>query len=269
MKSMFLRWSAILSLVGSTLIGPAMLRNMSALAIPEANVLQKLQAVPVYTIGSSQGGLLTASVPAGQGANAGKKVSVSRVFINQQDAQSFLDKVKGQNPAIAKDMRVLPIPLSEIYKLSKQNSGKPEPLVFEFVPRQEEVNAALSLLKQQGKEINTFNGVPLFVARGGPENGYLIFQKGQQEALLLFFNKADLQGMVDQFKKAQPNSASTISIEVTTLLSVIEDLVGKNEPLLNKIEFVPPPESRDLIRQLMQKSGNNGAPGAPATQPKP
>ena len=37
-----------------------------------------------------------------------------------------------------------------------------------------------------------------FYARGGAENGYLTIQQGQQEVIPLFFNKEELQAMVDR-----------------------------------------------------------------------
>jgi hypothetical protein len=54
MKS-FVRWSAVLGLVGSALIGPSFTGNMQAFALPKEQVLQKLRSVPMFTIADAQG----------------------------------------------------------------------------------------------------------------------------------------------------------------------------------------------------------------------
>ena len=62
MKSL-VRLGAILGIAGSALLGSLATDNMSALAIPEAQILEKLQSVPVFTITDAQGAFLTGSVP--------------------------------------------------------------------------------------------------------------------------------------------------------------------------------------------------------------
>jgi hypothetical protein len=67
MKSL-VRLGAILGIVGCTLLGPSPIGKMSALALPEPQILEKLRSVPVFTITDAQGAPLIASVPKqGQG----------------------------------------------------------------------------------------------------------------------------------------------------------------------------------------------------------
>ena len=60
MKSL-IRLGAVLGIVASSLISPS-LKDMSALALPEKEVLQKLTPVPVFTITDQNGSPLVASI---------------------------------------------------------------------------------------------------------------------------------------------------------------------------------------------------------------
>jgi hypothetical protein len=87
------------------------------------------------------------------------------------------------------------------------------------------------------------------LARGGPENGYLTIQRNQQEVIPLFFNKEELQELVDRFKQQQPNLSATFKIEVVTLESLLEALRTEDGPFLNQLILVPPRESLDFVRE--------------------
>lgn len=252
---LFVRMALALGIIGSTFLAPNLTGTMIAQALPQEQVMQKLQLVPVFTIGSAERQLLTATIPAQD--NSGTKISVSRIFINQQDAEAFLTQVRGQNAELGRTMQVIPLPLSEIYRLYEANKDKPERLVFDFVPHEPQVNSAVALLQQQGEQNVDQDeiGVPLFVAKGGGENaGYLTVEQGEQQAVLMFFNKEDLQSWLDQVKQQDPSIASSVQIEVASLETLIDAMINENEPFLTKIELVPPPESRELVRQELQRA---------------
>lgn len=275
MKSL-VRFGAILGIVGCTLLGPSPVSKMSALALPEPQILEKLRSVPVFTITNAQGAFLIDSVPKpgqGQSGNA----SVARIFISQKDAQAFLDQLKTRNPQLAASARVMLVSLEEIYQIAQANKGKPDQLLFAFIPAPQQVQSAKTVLQQTGQQVNELNGVPLFLARGGPENGYLTIQRGQQEELPLFFNKEDLQEMVERFKQQQPNVTSTIKIEVVNLERILEALRTENDPSLSQMILVPSRESLEFVRSLQPAgAGQNPqvaparpAPGAPAAPARP
>src|SRR6476469_520107 len=211
MKSL-VRLGAILGIVGSTLLGPSPIGKMSALALPEPQILEKLRPVPVFTITDAQGAPLIASVP-------------------------------------------------------KTGQGQPGNA---FVPAPQQVQSAKTVLQQTGQQVNEFNGVPLFLARGGAENGYLTIQRGQQEVIPLFFNKEDLQGMVDRFKQQQPNVTATIKIEVVNLESVLEALRTENDPFLTQMILIPSRESLEFVRSLQPAGAGQNPQVAPnQTRPAP
>ena len=250
MKS-FVRWSAVLGLVGSALIGPSFTGNMQAFALPKEQVLQKLRSVPMFTIADAQGAPLVAS-PTGQGQ---KSKPVAGVFVSQSDAQAFLNNLKQKNPDIAKNVKVIPVSLAEVYELGQANKNKPDGLAFAFVPTKQQVDSATALLKQSGQNVQQFNGVPVFLAKGGKQQGYLTIKQGNNQVIPLFLKKEELQGMVDRLRQQQPDLASTVQIQVVNLEGVIQTLTDSNNQELNQIVLVPPQDSVEFLRSMQPKGG--------------
>lgn len=269
MKSL-VRLGAILGIAGSALLGSLATDNMSALAIPEPQILDKLRPVPVFTITDASGAPLIASVPK-QGQGQTGNASVAGIFISQKDAQAFVEQLKTRNPQLAASVRVMPVSLGEIYQISQANKGKPDEVQFAYVPTPQQVQSAKTVLQQAGQQVNEFNGVPLFLARGGAENGYLTIQRGQQEVIPLFFNKEELQAMVERFKQQQPNVTTAIKIEVVNLESVLEALRTENDPFLSQLILIPPRESLEFVRSLQPAGAGtqNQRPVSPSPAPAP
>lgn len=268
MKSL-VRLGAILGIAGTTLLGSLPIANMSALAIPQPQILEKLRPVPVFTITDAAGAPLVASVPK-QGQGQTGNASVAGIFISQKDAQAFVEQLKTKNPQLAAGVRVMPVSLGEIYQITESNKDKPNEVQFAYVPAPSQVQSAKTVLQQTGQQVNEFNGVPLFLARGGPENGYLTIQRGQQEVIPLFFNKEELLTMVERFKQQQPNVTTAIKIEVVNLESVLEALRTENDPFLTQLILVPSRESLEFVRSLQPAGAGNQtrpAPQSPSQTP--
>ncbi len=243
-KSM-IRWSATLGIAGSTFLGSSAISNLQALALPEQQIIQKLGAVPMFTITDEKGAPLVASVP-----NQKKQSGVAGVFVNRQDAQAFIERLKAKNPQLAKNVRVVPVSLAEVYKLELSNKNKPNSPDFAFVPAQQQVDAAMQLLRQSGQKVEKFNGTPLFVAKAGKQEGYLTVKQADQQVIPFFFNKDELQSMLERFKKQKPDLASTIKIQVVNLEGVLQALQNRNDQGLTQIVIVPPKESIQFVRSL-------------------
>lgn len=271
MKSM-VRWSATLGLAGSAIMGSSLLGSMQALALPQEQIVQKLGPVPVFTITDNKGAPLVASIPNGQnqqGQNQQQKqASVAGVFISQKDAQAFVERLKTQNPELGKNVRVVPVSLGEVYKLDQSNQNKPNSLDFAYVPAQQQVNAALALVQQSNQKVKQFNGTPLFVARAGKEKGYVTIKQANQQVIPFFFNKEELQSMLDRFKQQQPSLASTVEIQVVNLEGVLQTLKTRNDNDLKQIMLVPPQESIQFVRSLQPASTQNQRPASPSNQPQ-
>jgi nickel transport protein len=250
MKSL-VRWSAALGLAGTTLLGSFVTENLKALALPEAQVMEKLQPVPVFTVTDPQGAPLVASVPDDQN----KTQSVAGVFISRKDAQAFVDRLKKDKPDLAQNVQVVPVSLAQIYKLKQENQNKPDGLNFAFIPAQQQVQAAQTLMGQSGQQQQQFQGTPLFVARGGKDNGYLTVQENGQPIIPFFFDKEQLQGMVERFKQQKPDLASTVRVEAVSLEGVLYTLQTSNNKELNNIVIVPSQEALSFLRTLPASGG--------------
>ena len=261
MKSM-IHWSTTLGLVGGAIMGSSVIGSMPVMALPQEQIVQKLGPVPVFTITDNKGAPLVASVP-----NSKEKGSLAGVFINQKDALAFVEQLKTKNPQLAKTVRVVPVSLGEIYKLDQANQNKPNSLNVAYVPSKQQVTAALALLKQSGQKVNQFNGTPLFVAKAGKEKGYLTIKQANQQVIPFFFNKEELQTMLERFKKQQPNLASTIEIQVVNLEGVLKTLQTGNDQQLNQIMLIPPRESIQFVRSLQPASAQNPTPATPSKKP--
>jgi hypothetical protein len=249
------RWSATLGLVGTTLLGSFGAENLRALALPDDQVVQKLQAVPVFTVTDAKGAPLVASVANEQN----KTTAVAGVFISQKDAQAFVDRLKKEKPDLGQNVQVVPVSLAEVYKLKKDNENKPDGLNFAFIPVQQQVQSAQALMGQsaQGQQAKPFQGTPLFVAKAGQDQGYLTVQENGKQIIPFFFDKEQLQGMVERFKQQQPNLASTIKIEAVPLEGVIYTLQTSNNDQLNNIVIVPSQEALSFLRSLPQNAPQN------------
>lgn len=251
MKNLLARWGVTLSLVGTTLLGTVGLTSMQqARALPEQDVVQKLWRVPVFTIRNAEGVPLVVEVV----ADDEKKASIITVFISEQAAQAAVERVKSENPELG-SVQVVPLSLAEYYqslaeyrrRAQENNSDR---IIFELVPERKQLEAAISMLRQSEQEEERVIGVPLFFARGGEDGELLTIQKGGNQVVPLFFNKEDLQGMLDSIKQTNPNEVPDIKIDVAFLHEVIGTLKTEEDQWLNNIVLVPSRESREFLRSL-------------------
>lgn len=271
MKSL-LRWGATLGLFGSLVLGAVSIGNQQVLALPQDQILQKLRSVPVFTIADGQGSLLVAT-PADNQQNSNNqpnRTSVVGVFISRQDAQAFLEKLKTENAQAVQSMQVVPVTLAQVYALAQENKDKPERLVIDFLPVQQQVDAAVALQQQnrgQAQQLYRQGDVPLFYA---PGLSMRVQRNNQQiNAFPLFFEREELQRMVDDYKRQNPNNNATIEIEVGSLEGLLANLQSSNDPQLNQIVLVPPKASVDFVRSLQptQPGSQQPSPNQPANQP--
>lgn len=215
----------------------------------EQRVIQKLGKVPVFTIASPEGQLLTASVQTEQDDTS---ATVAPIFMDPQDAQAFLNQKQQESSALA-DVQVTPLPLSEVYRLQKENKDKAEPLVFQFFPKQKQVESAIALLQQEGQDAEQFNGVPLFVARTEDKQGLLVVQMNDQAVIPFFFSKEQLEGFIERAKQEQPNlELGNVQIGVISLAKFVDRLLTNADPQLNQMELIAPQATVEYIRSQQQ-----------------
>ncbi len=238
MKSI-IRWSTTITLLGAvTAVGFGQLK---AWALPAQQIIQKLNPVPVFTVTDEQGTPLVAS------PNESQDSQFTGVFISQADANDFVTRLEEQNPDLASKVKVVPVPLGKVYELDKKSQDQGNKLNFTYVPNEQAVTSAKTILDQAGQKYQ--GGVPLFVAKGGEDQGYLTIEKESQQVIPFFFEKQQLENMVSKFKQQQPGLANTVNIEVVFLEVVIDTLQKSEDQTLSKIVLVPSSESIQFLRQ--------------------
>lgn len=242
------RWSITLGVAGATFLSWGILENLVATALPQEEVLEKLDPVPVFTIADEQGAPLVAS-----GEDEAK---VAGVFISQDDANKFVNQLKTENPELAEKVKVVPVSLGEVYKLSESAQSQENALNFAYVPQEEAVNSAKTIGEANKQPYQ--GGVPLFVARGGEGKGYLTFERNSQQVIPFFFDKAQLEQMVARFKEQEPEVAANVDIEVHPLEGVIETLETGSDEILEKIVLVPSSESIEFLQNVSAPAAGEG-----------
>ncbi|MEL6440595.1 MAG: Tic22 family protein [Cyanobacteria bacterium J06621_8] len=235
-----MRWGITLGVAGATFLSWGAIENLTAIALPEEEVLEKLAPVPVFTITDEQGAPLVVS-----GEN---DAQVAGVFISHQDAENFVNQLKTEKPELASKVSVVLVSLGEIYQLSESAKDQGNSLNFDYVPDEEAVNSAKTIGEANQQPYQ--GGVPLFFARGGDDKGYLTFEINSQQVIPLFFEKERLEQMVAQFKEQQPEIADSVDIEVYPLEGVIQNLETSSNEFLEKIVFIPPSESIEFMQKV-------------------
>jgi Tic22-like family len=246
-------------------LGTLLTGAQQVLALTEQQVMDRLRPVPVFTITDDRGAPLVASPPEGEEGEA-----VAGVFISEQDAQNFLTTLRQNNPQVAEGVQVVPVSLAEVYQLAQTTQSEQSSLRFSFVPMDQQVQVAVTLLQESGQTEQRFNGVPIFLARSTAENGgYLTIQQGEQQVIPMFFVRDELQAMLDRLKEQQPDLASQMSIQVINLEGLIQTLKDSDNAELSQIMLVPPRETIEFIRANTPAQGQPGQPPQQRTPATP
>jgi len=257
MKSL-LRWTTKVGMVSGALLGALLINGLSVLALTPEQINQKLGPIPVFTLTDDKGSPLVSTPPQGQKANP-----VSRVFLSQKDAQTFLARLKTEKPDLAKNLQIRPLSMAEVYELKQKNKDKQPQLDFIYIPSSQQSEAALAIAKASGAKIDRFLGVPVFVARAGTEKdkGLLTIQQGNETAIPMFFEKEQLQNLLDRFKQSQPDLAKSADIQVLQLESILEAMQSSQpDGSLEKMLLIPNTEAIQFLQTLK--------PAAAPAQPK-
>lgn len=260
-----IRWGATLGLCASTLAATFLAGAPRAIALTDAEVIERLRSVPVFTIADENGSPLVAA-PTGVAEDGSATVTpVTGVFISQEDAEAFLTGLREASPDLGDDVQVVPVSLAEVYQLAVTSQENNLGLEFVFVPMVEEVQSAVTLLEEQGFTVDEFEGVPLFIARSlEGEGGFLTIEAGDIDAgqstpesfIPIFFEQVQIETMLSRLQQSQPALANTVEIQVINLEGLIETLQTSDNEELNRILLIPPTDSLQYVLE--------NAPAAPA-----
>jgi Tic22-like family len=234
-----------LSLISNILIAIA-----PAKALSDNQIVEKLQGVPIFTLTDSSGAPLTIA--------QGKRNKFTKGYISPQAARDFIQELQKKNPALAKQVQVRAVRLSDLYKV-QYDAAADRRLEISYVGAQQQIDAARSITQQTtSRNTKNFNGVPLFVGRAGTTRGYIMVNTNGKKIIPLFFDREQLQPFLDKFKKDRPELAATVEIQVLTLEGLITTLRTatsdrQTEKLYSQILLYP---SRDAINYLKSTSNN-------------
>lgn len=257
MKSL-IRLAAMFGLVGGTLFGAIAPPN-PALALSEEEIMQKLSSVPVFAITDAEGSPLIASISNPE--QDGQTTEVAGVFMNPQDANRFVERLTQEQPEMAGEVQVTVISLAEIYQLERRNRDQSTPIEFSYVPTRQDIESAVSVLLDSGREGELlerngeyiYPGVPLFMATAGPDQGYITVEFNGEVVIPLFFDREDLDNVIARFQEQQPDFASTVETDVVQLEGVLETLRNEENEMVGQLMFVPDSDSLEFVGNMMRE----------------
>ncbi|MGB3495380.1 MAG: Tic22 family protein [Elainellaceae cyanobacterium] len=253
MKSL-IRKGATLLTAGTLAIGSVFAAGLEAIALTSEQIVQQLSNVPVFTITDESGSPLVSEVSRGEEEAS----PVTQVFINQEDAQEFIEGIRGSSPDLANSVQVTPVSLARIYEVALMGQNPDTRLEFIFVPDRDQVQSAVMIEQDTvtDESVDEFAGVPLFTARsgvGGDDVGYLTIQRGEQEVIPVFFSEADLTSLLSEIETSQPDLAGTLSPHVIRLEDLIYTLETTDDEQLTQIRLIPASETLRFIQQQQQQ----------------
>ncbi len=244
------------------LVSSAVLAVQPTHALTDAQIIEKLQSIPVITLTDKSGAPLVAPL------NDKQKGVFTAVYLGQKEVNATLQKLKTSNPTIAKQLQIRVVTLGDVYKTQVTNSGDKKLNVL-IVPSEAQVKSAISLLKKNDPtKAQQFDGVPLFVGVAGKPKGYVSINSAQDNKRIIpiFFDKEQLQAVLDKFKREQPKLAPTAEIQVISLDSLLTQMRAKNEPLYSQIILA---RSREMAEYVANPAGQAKptTPAKPAVKP--
>lgn len=224
-------------------------------AMTEAQVLERLSGVPVFTITDDKGAPLLAT---------NKQAGDSQIllfFLNPNDAQSMLKQVQTTNPDLGKKARVIVRSMNDAYRVIKENKDKK--LSFQIVPSKSSLESARALLTVNGKPPEQLPNIPVFFAVGNTsgQEGLLTIEQQGKQFVPFFFEQSDLKNMIDNAAKGQPNIAKNAKIQVANLFNVLDSMVttdkNKPSPDVEKFTFIPSRAAYEWIIKNQNSPANS------------
>jgi len=262
----FIKQIATVTAIATATIATATI-TLSAEALTEAQVLERLNGIPVFTITDATGAPLLGSVP-NQPAGANKPSQVLLFFLNPDDAQATLTQIKKNNPALGGKAQIVIRSMNDAYEVIKKNQDKKE-VAFQIVPAKASIDSARTILTSQGKPADKLPNVPVFFATGGKdkEQGLLTLEQNGKQLVPFFFDQKDLQSLIDRAKQQQPDVAGATKIQVTSLFQVLDSMVTTkdNKPAADteRFTFVPSRSAFEYVVKNQPKPGTQAAPTTP------
>ncbi|MEB3225761.1 MAG: Tic22 family protein [Synechococcus sp.] len=263
-------------LMGTAIAGTMFGINSSALALPEAAIVEKLRPIPMYMLINDEGQPIFATIT----DEAGKESGVTGVFVSLSDAENLvaarqaeskklLDQERAkananpqaiaeleQQAALWQEANILPIGLDKIYQFAQ--SEEAQDLTFKFLPTMEQLNAAAQVTQQ-----DNFPGVPLFFLsiQEKDENGQDVISfptladdnNDGSGDIPVFFEVQPILEQLDSFPENEELSINVMPLEVFIAKLLDENLPTEEQQFLEAMTLIPSQESAQLIQAVIEQ----------------
>eukprot|EP00252_Welwitschia_mirabilis_P004584 TRINITY_DN148_c0_g1_i2.p1 TRINITY_DN148_c0_g1~~TRINITY_DN148_c0_g1_i2.p1 ORF type:complete len:345 (+),score=74.72 TRINITY_DN148_c0_g1_i2:160-1194(+) len=182
----------------------------------------RLDGIPVYTVSNGDDEISFVS-------DAKNQKSLGLFFFRKGDANAFLSKFAGEEPALTQDAKVITVPLNKVYELQREG------ITFRFLPDPQQVKNAIEIASQDGVSGHYFPGVPVFQCND------LALRNMNKRLHPVFFNKEDLESSREHALQQKRFNKNLPDIQVGSF----EDLISKMESsgdcsAWEDIVFIPP-----------------------------
>ena len=245
------------NIISAIVWGGIFFQPLVARALPETQVINKLENVPTFTIVDREGGPVPIKLQS-QGGSSNNGSSLALFFINPQDAQDTLQSLTKSKPELKNSLSVTPVSLSEVYEIladAKQNRVKEAPL--EIVPIVSELPLARDVMAADG--VTKLDkpeqvGIPLFYAVVGEQEDYMIRQDINNNSYIPFYwTKKEVEEDIAAYKRGSSDAQSqTIKIKAISLSQFIQNLLENNNDATKAMEIVPSAKQLDTANSLLQ-----------------
>ncbi len=255
-SSLIMKPKLISAIILGSLFFQPLATPLVTLALPETEVVKKLENVPTFTIVDREGNPVPIKLSS-QNNRANNSPSVALVFINPKDAIDTLQSLTQKKPDLKNNLSVFPVSLSQVYEImeeARQNRAKKPPL--EIVPILSEVRSARALMTASGAKPENSEqvSVPLFYAAVGEKEDYMIRQDVNNNSYIPFYwTKKEVEEDIEAYKKGVSAAQSQpIKIKTISLSQFIQTLLKTNNDAVKVMQIVPSTEQIDTANRLLQ-----------------
>eukprot|EP00877_Chromochloris_zofingiensis_P003762 jgi/Chrzof1/13387/Cz07g31050.t1_TIC22[v5.2] len=201
---------------------------MFDLAMPKDEVKARLAPIPVFTVANPKNEFVLVA-----GEN---NTQLGFFFFKKEDAEAIIQKIKEENPRLARDSKVLRVSMDNVYEVftTPRDQTGLQGIHFRFMPDMRQVKHALQLYQEAGVPTKNFIGVPVFQAEG------LTVTTQEMQYVPLFLSKEDLDvavtGAYKQRNAAQIDAvrskAAQYEAEYQDIMKQVDAAQGRSKVVL-------------------------------------
>ncbi len=241
------------------------------MAMTKQKVLQKLSAVPVFSIVSkdTQQPLVVTATD----KSTKKSANIINFFLNPDEAKKFMERLQTENKEAAAKSEVRVSSLALAYA-AFQEQQKDKKVEISVLPDTESLKQAGEILKKSKQDPSKFAGIPLFFpaqkkdGKIAPLSVQVPGEKGASQSVTpMYLSYALVSQQLEEARKKSPEIKDAY-VEMTTLGQLVGILDKNDDELAQSIQIVPSAESMKVVSSYKPYPEPGKAPKA-GEAPKP